>query len=149
MKRTLLSIAFALALAAPAFAQPAGTATITSGDKTHAVKITLADTPDAIVKGLRDRTSLPADEGVLLDLRKAPEGLSINMKGVAFDTDFLFLGPDGGIVAIASNARAGSLRPVAPGLRAAAILEIPAGRAAALGVKPGDKVRHGIFGNAG
>jgi uncharacterized membrane protein (UPF0127 family) len=147
MKRTLASIAFALALAAPAFAQD--TAVIASGDKTHSVKIAVAEAPEAITRGLQGRASLPADEGLLLDLRKAPEGLSINMKGVAFDLDMLFIGPDGRIVAIASNARAGSLRPVAPGLRAAAMLEIPAGRAATLGLKPGDTVRHRIFGNAG
>ena len=46
-------------------------------------------------------------------------------------------------------ARGGSLRPVAPGLGAAAVLQIAAGQSAALGIKPGDTVKNKIFGNGG
>ena len=82
-------------------------------------------------------------------MRTAPEGSALNMKGVTVNLDLLFVGPEGTVVAIAQNARAGSVRPLNPGLRSAAVIEIAAGQAAALGLKPGDKVRHKVFGNAG
>ena len=71
------------------------------------------------------------------------------MKGVTIDLDVLFLGPDGTIIGIVQGARAGSLRPLWTGLGWAAVLEIPAGQATALGLKTGDKVRGKVFGNAG
>lgn len=150
MKKLAAFAAFALALAAPAFAQgPTETLTIVSGDKTHAFKVEIADTPEEITLGLAGRASLAADHGMLLDLRRAPAGMLLNMKDVQVNLDFLFVGPDGTVVAVAQNARAGSLRPLAPGLRAVGVIEIAGGQAAALGLKPGDKVNHAVFGNAG
>ena len=95
------------------------------------------------------RAALAADQGMLFDMRTAPEGSALNMKGVTVNLDLLFVGPDGTVVAVAQNARAGSVRQLNPGLRSAAVIEIAAGQAATLGLKPGDKVRHKVFGNAG
>jgi uncharacterized protein len=75
--------------------------------------------------------------------------MSPTMKGVAFDLDVLFIAPEGTIVAVIQHARAGSLRPLWVGLGSTAVLQIPSGQVAALGIKPGDKVRHKAFSNAG
>lgn len=149
MKSTLLAIAFALVLPAAAIAQPAETLTIVSGDKTHTVKVDVAETKAAAVAGLAGRTALAVGEGLLIDYRKVGENLSPTMKGVGFDLDMLFLAADGTIVGMIQQARAGSLRPLWVGLGSAGVLEFPAGQVAALGLKTGDKVRHKAFGNAG
>jgi len=150
MKKLAAVIALSFALVAPAFAQGAAEPlTIVSGDKTHALKVEIADTPEEVAQGLAGRTGVPAGQGMLFDLRTAPEGSALNLKGVTANLDVLFVGPEGTIVAIAQNARAGSVRPLNPGLRSAAVIEIAAGQVAALGLKPGDKVRHKVFGNAG
>jgi len=149
MKRTLFAIAFALVLPAAAIAQPAETLTIVSGDKSHTVKVDVAETKAAAEAGLAGRTALAAGEGLLIDYRKVGENLSPTMKGVGIDLDLLFVAPEGTIVGVIQHARAGSLRPLWVGLGSSAVLEIPAGQVAALGIKPGDKVRHRAFGNAG
>ncbi len=150
MKKLIAAAIVSLAFALPAFAQgPTEPLSIKSGDKTHALTVGVADTPEEIAAGLIGRASVPAGQGLLLDMRRAPEGFQLSLKGVLVNLDLLFVGPDGTVVAIAQNARAGSLRPLAPGLRAAAVIEIAGGQAAALGIKPGDKVSHKVFGNAG
>jgi uncharacterized membrane protein (UPF0127 family) len=149
MKRTLLALALALTLPAAAIAQPAETLTIASGGKTHPVKVDVAETKAAAEAGLVGRASLPAGEGLLIDYRKVGENLSPTMKGVAFDLDVLFVAADGTIVGTIQHARAGSYRPLWVGLGSSAVLELPSGQVAALGIKTGDKVRHRAFGNAG
>ncbi len=149
MKRTFFAIAFALVLPAAAIAQPAETLTIVSGDKSHTVKVDVAETKSAAEAGLAGRTALAAGEGLLIDYRKVGENLSPTMKGVGIDLDLLFVAPEGTIVGVIQHARAGSLRPLWVGLGSSAVLEIPAGQVSALGIKPGDKVRHRAFGNAG
>lgn len=150
MKKLLASAVFSLAIALPAFAQgPTEPLSIKSGDKTHAFNVEIADTPEEITQGLAGRASVAAGQGLLLDMRKAPDGVLLNLKGVQVNLDLLYVGADGTVVAVIQNARAGSLRPLAPGLRSAAIIEIAGGQAAALGLKPGDKVTHKAFGNAG
>ncbi len=149
--KKLIAVAFlSLALAPAGFAQgPTEPLSIKSGDTTHALTVEIADTPQEITAGLAGRASVAAGQGLLLDMRQAPEGMVLNMKGVLVNLDLLYVAPDGTVVAVAQNARAGSLRPLAPGLRAAAVIEIAGGQVAALGLKPGDKVTHKVFGNAG
>jgi uncharacterized membrane protein (UPF0127 family) len=53
------------------------------------------------------------------------------------------------VIAIARNTVPGSLRTVTPGVPVKAVLELNGGRAAELGIEPGDEVRHPIFGNTG
>lgn len=149
MTRILLAFAFALLLPAAAIAQPAEALTITSGDKTHTVKVDVAETKAAAETGLVGRTALATGEGLLIDYRKSGANMSPTMKGVAFDLDVLFVAADGTVVAVIQHARAGSLRPLWAGLASTAVLQIPSGQVAALGIKPGDKVRHKAFSNAG
>jgi uncharacterized membrane protein (UPF0127 family) len=147
----VLAAAFAMpALAPTAFAQGATEPlTIVSGDKTHAMQVEVVNTMAGIQKGLSGRASLAKDEGLLMDSRTVREPITLTMKGVAFEVDALFLDLDGTVRAIITGARPGSLRALDPGVGAAAVLQIAGGQAAALGLKPGDKVKNKIFGNGG
>src|SRR5690606_18730378 len=100
-------------------------------------------------KGLTGRATLAKDHGMFLDFRDVKEQYVLNMKGVQFDLDMLFIDTDGTIRAIASHARAGSLRTIAPGLGSAAVMQIAGGQAVALGLKPGDKVQNKLLTNGG
>lgn len=147
MKNLLSMAVLAAALASPAFAQ-SEPLSIVSGEKTHAFQVEVAATPEARAKGLAGRDTLAKGQGLLLDYRTVKDAQAITMQGVKIELDLLFLGPDGVVRAIAAGARPGSLRQIAP-VSAAAVLEIAGGQAAALGLKPGDKVKNKIFGNGG
>jgi uncharacterized membrane protein (UPF0127 family) len=147
MKKLLSTAVLAAAFASPAFAQTEQLS-IVSGDKTHVFQVEVAATPEARAKGLAGRDTLAKDHGLLVDYRTVKQAEAITMKGVKVDLDMLFIGADGTVNAITSGARAGSFRQIAP-VSAAAVLEIPGGQAAALGLKPGDKVKNKMFGNGG
>jgi len=150
MKKLIVSAVLAAALAPSALAQGATEPlSIVSGDKTSTFQVEVVNTMAAIQKGLGGRASLAKDHGLLMDSRAVREPIVLTMKDVAFELDVLFLDIDGTIRAIVSGARPGSLRPLDPGLGAAAVLEIAGGQAAALGFKPGDKVKSKLFGNGG
>lgn len=147
MKKLLSIAVLAAAFASPAFAQTEPLS-IVSGEKTHVFQVEVAATPEARAKGLTGRDTLAKDHGLLIDYRTLKEADALTMKGVKVELDILFLGPDGAVRAIAVGARPGSLRQIAP-VSAAAVLEIAGGQAAALGLKPGDKVKNKMFGNGG
>lgn len=150
MKKLISLAMLAAAFAAPAFAQGATEPlSIVSGDKTHAFQVEVVSAPADITKGLSGRASLAKDHGLLMDSRTLKSPIVLNMKGVQVDLDMLFLDADGTVRAIAVGARPGSLRTITPGLGAMAVLQIPGGQSTVLGLKPGDKVKNKIFGNAG
>lgn len=143
----LVGLSFGFALALPAVAQE--TVSVSSGGKTSTFTVEVAKTQAEADKGLGGRTELAKDHGLLVDYRAIGKPSSPTMKGVTIGLDFLFLAPDGSITTIIANARPGSLRPLWTGLSYVSALEIPAGQAAALGLKPGDKVTGKVLGNAG
>ena len=69
---------------------------------------------------------------------------------VGFDAEFPpfgFIAADGTIRSIHSNAVPYSTDPIPSKFPVRAVLEINGGSARMLGIKPGDKVKHPIFGN--
>lgn len=148
MTRFLFASAAALALFAQlAFAQLAVTPlSVKTDEASHAFTVEIADTPDAIRQGLMNRQSLAPDAGMLFDFGEVRPA-SMWMKNTLIPLDMLFMSESGEIIAIARNAVPGSLRSLGPGVPVRAVLEIPGGRAKALGITPGDTVEHPIFGN--
>ena len=68
------------------------------------------------------------------------------MRNTVLPLDMIFIGPDGRILAIAAHTTPWSDAPVGPGnIPVLAVLEVNAGRSEALGIRPGDRVRHRIF----
>jgi len=150
---SLLAFAFVLAFTGYAHAQapqnpvgPTDPLTIVSGDKKHAFKVEMADTPDESERGLMYRPSMPKDHGMIFDFKPSRE-ISMWMKNCLFPQDMLFLDEKGMVIAIAENARPGSTRLISPGFPVASVLELNGGIAKELGLKPGDKVQHKLFGN--
>ena len=97
--------------------------------------------------GLMFRKTLAPNAGMLFDfVTESPQ--SFWMKNTLIPLDMLFIKADGTIVRIAANTKPLSEEPVPSYEPVRAVLEIAGGRAAELGLQPGDKAINKIFGNA-
>lgn len=141
--------AFALVLSAPAALAELETSplTIESANGAHAFTVEIADEPEEITTGLMNRESMDPDAGMLFDFGQ-PREAAMWMKNTLIPLDMLFMDPQGKVIAIAREAVPGSLRTITPGVPVKSVLELNGGRAEELGIEPGDKVIHPIFGNA-
>jgi hypothetical protein len=98
-------------------------------------------------RGLMYREKLGPYDGMLFDFhQEAP--VSFWMKNTLIPLDMLFIAGDGTIRHIHSNATPLSTDSIPSQFPVRGVLEINGGSARLLGIKPGDKVRHPIFGNA-
>lgn len=115
---------------------------IRSGSAVHRFKVEVARTVDEQARGLMYRQMLGPDEGMLFPF-DPPRPASFWMKNTVIPLDMLFIRADGTIAEIAANTVPLSLDKVAVSEPVAAVLEIPGGRSAALGIRPGDRVTWG------
>ena len=113
--------------------------TVTSACGTHRFKVELAQSKFDQAKGLMFRTRLGPDEGMIFPL-DPPRGASFWMRNTVIPLDLLFIAPDGTIANIAANARPYDETHLDSAGPVKAVLEIPGGRAAELGIAAGDRV---------
>jgi uncharacterized membrane protein (UPF0127 family) len=109
--------------------------------------VEMATTRQQQERGLMFRESLAPDAGMLFDL-VVEKAVSFWMKDTLIPLDMIFIKANGTIVRIAADAKPLSRDNVPSYEPVRAVLEIAGGRAAALGLKPGDRALHAIFGNA-
>lgn len=98
-------------------------------------------------RGLMFRKQLGAYEGMLFDFYQEMP-VSFWMKNTLIPLDMVFIAADGTVKHVHANAVPLSTDAIPSLYPVRAVLEINGGSAALLGIKPGDKVRHPIFGNA-
>lgn len=120
---------------------------VESEDARHVFSAELATTPEQMARGLMWRESLGPDSGMLFHYA-TPQRSAMWMENTLIDLDLLFIEPDGRIFKIIAYAQGGSRRALAADTEISGVLEIPAGRAFELGIRPGDTVQHAFFGNA-
>lgn len=118
------------------------TATLTIASATLSVEI--ADTPLARIQGLSGRSSLKSDEGMLFLFSRAGK-YGFWMKGMQFPIDIVWI-REGHVLGVTQDVSLNSQNSVfslpvyyPPG-PVDMVLEINAGRAAALGISAGDSV---------
>jgi hypothetical protein len=97
-------------------------------------------------RGLMFREKLGPYEGMLFDFHQE-QPVSFWMKNTLIPLDMVFIAADGTIRHIHSNAVPLSTDAVPSKFPVRGVLEINGGSAKLLGIKPGDKVKHAIFGN--
>lgn len=107
--------------------------------------VEMADTEQKREFGLMCRKALAADRGMLFDFGGPAPDVAFWMRNTLIGLDIIYIRPDGTILSIARQARPLDESPIPAGGTIRAVLEIPAGRAAQLGLQPGDRVRHRIF----
>ncbi|MDE2350862.1 MAG: DUF192 domain-containing protein [Alphaproteobacteria bacterium] len=97
--------------------------------------------------GLMYRRHMAADAGMLFDFHR-PQPVTFWMKNTILPLDMIFIRDDGTISTVRADAvpYSEALIPSAEPVRA--VLEINGGQAAALGIAPGERVHHAIFGDA-
>lgn len=160
-RRALVAAAVALAgavgaCAGPLAAAPACTAgqaelrplqplTLVTDKGRFAFKVEDADTDATRETGLMCRRIMAADRGMLFDFRKPTDDVAFWMHNTVIPLDIVFIRPDGRVLSIARNARPLDDTPLPAGGRIRGVLELAGGRAAQIGLMPGDQVVHRIF----
>jgi len=103
--------------------------------------VSVAETPEARVRGLSGRTSLASNEGMLFIFDTAAK-YGFWMKDMLFSIDILWLSDTGEVVYMEESILPATYPDVfAPNVPARYVLELPAGFAEAYSVKVGDIVR--------
>ncbi len=146
----LVLVACAGAPSSPATARPTESATAATaglvplsirtrqGARHFRVEVARSEAEQA--RGLMFRTALAPDGGMIFPFAP-PRPASFWMRNTVIPLDMIFVRADGTIARIAANTVPYSLDPVESGEPVAAVFEIGGGRAAALGIAPGDVVR--------
>ena len=150
--KTFFILALMLAFTTPAAAQEVGSpqplATtpleIVTGEGVFVFDVEVARTREEMSKGLMFRTELAPDRGMLFDFDQDRE-VVMWMRNTHVALDMLFIDRSGRIVRIARRTTPFSEAYIRSGAPVRFVLELVAGSAARLGIRPGDRVRHALF----
>lgn len=123
---------------------PAETLTIDTSNGPVRLTVEIADDDAERERGLMFRESLADDAGMLFHFQQAHRA-SFWMRNTIISLDMIFIGVDGRILNIAEHTVPYSDDAVWAAGVTRGVLEIRAGRARELGIRPGDRVRHRIF----
>jgi uncharacterized membrane protein (UPF0127 family) len=113
---------------------------IQRGDRKLRFRVEVARTPTEQARGLMFRDKMGSDEGMIFPANPPRANVAFWMKNTVIPLDIIFIGIDGRIINIAANTVPYSLQPVPAAGVVSAVLEINGGRAAQLGIVPGDMV---------
>lgn len=114
--------------------------TVTTADGTqHAFTVEIAATPAQQQQGLMFRQELAPDRGMIFPY-DPPKDASFWMRNTYIPLDIIFVRADGTIARIAENTVPLSETPIGSLEPVTMVLEIAGGRAAELGIEPGDVV---------
>jgi uncharacterized protein len=109
------------------------------GSRKLAFRVEVARSGMEQARGLMFRTELGANEGMIFPMNP-PRGVAFWMRNTVIPLDIIFVGVDGRISNIAANAVPYDERALPSIGSAMGVLELRGGRAAELGIVPGDKV---------
>ena len=107
--------------------------------------VEFADTEKTREYGLMCRKLVAPDRGMLFDFKGPVDNVAFWMRNTLIPLDIVYIRPDGTVLSIARNVPPLNENPVPAGGRIRAVLELASGRAAQLGILPGDRIVHRIF----
>ncbi len=113
--------------------------TVMRGNRMITFRVELALTSEEQARGLMFRTAMAQDEGMIFPMNP-PRNAAFWMKNTVIPLDIIFIGVDGRISNIAANAEPYSEMPLPSEGMVKGVLELSGGRAAELGIVPGDRV---------
>ena len=120
--------------------------TLTTAGGEHVFEVEIASTPEEKAMGLMFRTSLAGNAGMLFPY-SPPQEATMWMRNTYISLDMVFIRADGIVHRVEPRTEPFSERVIASRGDVAAVLELKAGTAERLGLKPGDRVRHALFGS--
>jgi hypothetical protein len=145
LRPVLPALGLVVALAGAAYAQALESlAIVTQGGQRQSFQVEVARNDADRAQGLMFRRSMAPDRGMLFDFGRT-EPVSMWMQNTYLPLDMLFIRADGSIARIAANTEPLSTRTIPSGEPVLAVLELNAGTAAKLGIKPGDRIEHPLF----
>lgn len=113
--------------------------TIQVGTQAHVFDVEIAATDAQQMIGLMYRTTLGRREGMLFPYAKA-RVLTMWMRNTYISLDMVFIKEDGTVHRVEEATEPLSEKIISSGAPVTAVLEIPAGVAAEIGLKPGSRV---------
>lgn len=145
--QVLAVLAFISCLAVSWVAQAAdgGTLEIVAKNGVHVFAVEIAVTDEERARGLMFRREVPEGQGMLFDFKR-DQDVSMWMENTYVSLDMIFIRADGRIARIAENTEPMSRRIISSGGPVRAVFEVVAGTSKKLGLAPGDKVAHPMFG---
>lgn len=105
-----------------------------------AFMVEVADTATKSEYGLMCRRSLSPDHGMLFTFAGPPTDRAFWMRNTLIPLDIIYIRPDGRVLSVAANAQPLNEMPIPAGGPTKAVLELAGGRAAQIGLMPGDRV---------
>ena len=127
---------------APVFRREPVTVVTATGETEFSAEI--AETDAQQEYGLMFRYTLPPDRAMLFDFGRVRK-VAMWMKNTYIPLDMVFIRADGAVSSVAESTVPHSLEVIASQEPVLAVLELAAGTARRIGLKPGDKVYHRIF----
>lgn len=140
-------VATAVRAQEPEIVFPKSSLVIVTGTKELKFDVEMATTEAQRQRGLMYRKQMGPYEGMLFDFHQE-QPVSFWMKNTLIPLDMVFIAGDGTVKHVHANAVPHSTDTIPSQFPVRGVLEINGGSARLLGIKPGDKVKHAIFGNA-
>ncbi len=119
---------------------------VSASGEQHTLNVELAITPESREQGLMFREQLPEDSGMLFFFPHE-QRTGFWMKNTFIPLDMIFIKSDGTISSIHRGAVPHDMTSIYSIEPVRAVLEVNAGVADRLGINPGDKIHHSLFGN--
>jgi len=107
----------------------------------HVFNVEIADTNETRRDGLMFREALAPEAGMLFDFIEERQA-SFWMQNTLIPLDIIFIAADGTVRTIHANARPMDTTAIPSGVPVRFVLEIPGGRAQAIGLMEGDRLEH-------
>ncbi len=117
---------------------------ITTASGKHDFQVEVMRSDEEQQRGMMFRRSLDDDKGMLFPFQ-AERIATFWMENTYVSLDMIFIKSDGSVQRIEKQAEPLSQRTISSGAPVLAVLELIAGSADRLGIKPGDKVTYPIF----
>ena len=118
--------------------------TVTTRGGKHPFRVEVASSGAEQSKGLMFRSAMGGDEGMIFPL-DPPRDAAFWMRNTLIPLDIIYIRGDGVVRSIARNARPLDETPLPAGGTTLGVLELAGGRAAEIGLRPGDRVDFPIF----
>ena len=141
----LAAAMIAAGVLAPPVARAEAVCVDLAGGAVHRYEVEIAATPGARAQGLMFRRSLAPGAGMLFDFGR-DEIARMWMKNTFIPLDMVFADRDGTVRGIARDTRPRSLDTISSRVPVRAVLELNGGEAERIGLAPGDRIRHPVFG---
>ena len=119
---------------------------VTGAGQEKPIDVEMAEAPKEKELGLMFRTELADNQGMLFPYG-APQEVTMWMHNTYIPLDMVFIRADGTVHRIERRAEPLSDRIISSEGLVSAVLEMAGGATERLGLKPGDRIRHPLFGS--